>query len=140
MAGRCILNRTSVHILFNIYELTHILYYSKVSYMKKDVASTEDLYQAILSLKDLEEAQAFFRDLLTEEEIQECSKRWLVARMLDQKVPYTVIQEKTGLSSTTVARISRWLKNSKDGYRLALDRNPSTVMHHTSPSRAKRRS
>lgn len=97
--------------------------------MKSNSSLSEELYKAILSLKTLNEAQRFFRDLLTEEEIEEFSKRWQAAQMLDAAVPYTTIQEKTGLSSTTVARISRWLKNGKEGYRLVLDRQ-----HHTRPS------
>ena len=101
--------------------------------MKSNSPLSEELYTAILSLKTLDEAQRFFRDLLTEEEIVEFSKRWQVARMLDEGIPYTTIQEKTGLSSTTVARISRWLKKGKEGYRLVLDRQ-----HHTSPSWEKR--
>ncbi len=98
--------------------------------MKKPTSSTEDLYRAILSLKNLEEAKAFFCDLLTKEEIEEFSKRWNVAQMLNKKIPYVKIQEETGLSSTTVARISRWLKNGKGGYRLVLDRGN----HHMPPS------
>ncbi len=97
--------------------------------VKSNSPLSEELYTAILSLKTLDESKRFFRDLLTEEEIEEFSKRWQVARMLDEGIPYTTIQEKTGLSSTTVARISRWLKKGTEGYRLVLDRQ-----HHTSPS------
>lgn len=104
----------------------------------KSNSSSEGLYTAILSLKTLDEAKRFFRDLLTEEEIEEFSKRWEVARMLDKNIPYTAIQDKTGLSSTTVARISRWLRKGKGGYRLVLDRDVSAAVHHMSPSREKR--
>ena len=102
--------------------------------MKSNSSPSDKLYTDILSLKTLDEAKRFFRDLLTEEEIEEFSKRWQAARMLDEKIPYTAIQEKTGLSSTTVARISRWLRSGKGGYRLAIDRDASTAVHHTSPS------
>ena len=113
--------------------MTQPLYYDKVLFMKSSPSPSEDLYAAILSLKTLDEAKRFFRDLLTEEEIEELSKRWEVARMLDEKASYTMIHDKTGLSSTTVARISRWLRKGKGGYQLVLDR-----MHHTHPSREKR--
>ena len=89
--------------------------------------NTENLYEAILSLKNKDEAQKFFRDLLTEQEILEFSKRWQVAQMLANKVSYSVIEKKTGLSSTTVARISKWLKSGKGGYKLILKRLNS---HH----------
>ncbi len=102
--------------------------------MKSNSSLSEQLYTTILSLRTLDEAKRFFRDLLTEEEIEEFSKRWQAARMLDEKVPYTTIQDKTGLSSTTVARISRWLRKGKGGYRLMIDRDASVAAHHTSPS------
>lgn len=92
------------------------------SNMKSKLSLSEELYAVILSLKTPDEAKQFFGDLLTKEEIEEFSKRWQVARMLDEEIPYTQIQDKTGLSSTTVARISRWLKQGKGGYRLMLDR------------------
>ena len=115
--------------------LTRTLYFDKVLAMKSSSPLSTDLFQAILSLKSATEAEQFFGDLLTAEEIEEFSKRWQTAQLLDQKVPYTKIQAQTGLSSTTVARISRWLNTGKGGYRLILDRSH----HHTSPSRTKRR-
>jgi TrpR-related protein YerC/YecD len=86
---------------------------------KKDI---EDLYEAILSLETLEEARAFFRDLLTDVEIKEVAERWKVARMIAKEVPYTRIIEETGLSSTTVARVARWVKTGTGGYQQMLKR------------------
>lgn len=82
----------------------------------------KNLYQAILKLKTLEEAVAFFRDLLTEKEITEMSNRLQAAKMLDSNIPYSVIEQQTGLSSTTVARISKWLNYGRGGYRLIINR------------------
>lgn len=101
----------------------------------KSMRISDELYQAILSLNDLDEARRFFRDLLTEEEILEFSKRWQVARMLDENVPYSVIQDKTDMSSTTVARVSKWLRSGMGGYALVLKRLNS--LHHMRPSRSK---
>jgi len=82
----------------------------------------DSLYEAILSLENLGEAKKFFRDLLTGTEIEELAERWKVARLLAEGVPYTQIVERTGLSSTTVARVARWVKEGTGGYRLALER------------------
>lgn len=82
----------------------------------------EALYGAVLTLRNGAEARKFFRDLLTETEIKEFAERWKAARMLAGGVPYTHIIEKTGLSSTTVARVARWVKKGTGGYRLALKR------------------
>lgn len=91
---------------------------------------TEDLYKAILALKNLKEAKAFFRDLLTESELEEFGNRWLSAKMLNDGVSYNTIQKTTGLSTTTIARISKWLKRGKGGYKLMLKRLPQSTQHH----------
>ena len=83
-----------------------------------DNENTNDLIEALLMLQNKTEAKKFLRDLCTEHEILEFGKRWKAARMLDEKIPYTKIIETTGLSSTTVARISDWLKNGMGGYKL----------------------
>ncbi|MCD6429132.1 TrpR-like protein YerC/YecD [bacterium] len=83
---------------------------------------SDDLFRAILQLKDIKEARRFFRDLLTVKEILEFSKRWKTARMLNKKIPYTKIEKETGLSSTTIARVQKWLKRGMGGYRLILRR------------------
>ncbi len=84
------------------------------------------LYEAILRIDDLAEARKFFRDLLTENEIREFAERWKTARMLASGVPYTEIIKQTGLSSTTVARVARWVKRGTGGYRAALRRTAHT--------------
>jgi TrpR-related protein YerC/YecD len=91
----------------------------------------KSLYEAILVLKTEDECRKFFRDLLTEAEIKEFSNRWKVARMLNKKVPYEIIEKETGMSSTTIARISKWLNKGMDGYKLILFRlnnNHRTVL------------
>ncbi|MEK7188946.1 MAG: YerC/YecD family TrpR-related protein [Patescibacteria group bacterium] len=99
-----------------------------------DTKITQNLFRAVLKLKNEQEAKRFFRDLLTEAELVEFGKRWQAAQMLNNRVPYSEIVEKTGLSSTTVARISKWLKRGMGGYRLMLTR----LSHHTTPSFGKR--
>ena len=86
---------------------------------KKDI---ESLYAAILSLRNLGEANTFFRDLLTATEIEALAERWKAARLLAEGVPYTQIIEQTGLSSTTVARVARWVKDGTGGYQTVLKR------------------
>mgnify|MGYP000888434269 CR=1 FL=1 len=83
---------------------------------------TEALFAAILKLKHVNEMQKFFRDLLTEKEIEEFSQRWKVARMLAEGTVYTAISKETGMSSTTIARIHKWLKKGEGGYKLILER------------------
>ena len=87
-----------------------------------DNKQSQELFKAILALKNNNEAKRFFRDLLTPQEIIEFSRRWQAAKMLNNKIPYTQVQKTTKLSSTTVARISKWLNNGKNGYKLIIKR------------------
>ncbi len=94
-------------------------------------SKVEELLNAILALKDIKEAKAFFCDLLTAVELDEFGNRWLAARMLYGDFSYSQIQKATGLSTTTIARISKWLKRGRGGYKLMLKRLPqSTSAHH----------
>ena len=80
------------------------------------------LYDAIVSIEERKECEEFLRDLLTETELNEVATRWLVARLLDKGTTYIEIESITGLSSTTVARVHKWLKKSKGGYVAMLDK------------------
>ena len=80
------------------------------------------LYDAIVSIEERKECEEFLRDLLTETELNEVATRWLVARLLNKGTTYIEIENITGLSSTTVARVHKWLKKSKGGYVAMLDK------------------
>ena len=82
----------------------------------------KSLYKAILSLQNENECKKFFRDLLTEAEIKEFTNRWRVAQMLNEKVQYEIISKETGMSSTTIARVQKWLTNGMGGYKLVLNK------------------
>ena len=80
----------------------------------------DDLLAALLRLGSVREARRFLRDLMTEDEIQMIVARWRVARMLNEGKTYRRIEEETGLSSRTIARISHWLQEGRGGYRAML--------------------
>ena len=80
----------------------------------------DQLLEVILGLERLPEARRFFRDLMTEDEIRMIVDRWQVARMLHEGRTYREIEAETGLSSRTIARISRWLRGGEGGYRRQL--------------------
>ena len=93
----------------------------------------KQLVSAFLELKNPAEAEAFLRDLMTEGEINEFANRLEAARLLSQDTQYNAIIESTGLSSTTVARVSKFLKGPLGGYRLILSRLSN--QHHHSPTK-----
>ena len=81
---------------------------------------TDELFQAILLLKNIEECEKFFRDLLTLEEIKEFAARWQVAKMLNRGLSYREIADKTKVSTATITRVAHWLLYGMGGYELVL--------------------
>ena len=83
----------------------------------------DDLCAALLSPRSMEEMRRLLVDLCTPAEIRTLAERWHVARLLDQdELSYREIQEATGVSTTTVVRVARFLKQEPhQGYRQALD-------------------
>lgn len=90
----------------------------------------KQLVEAILALKNADEAKRFLRDLMTETEIKEFANRLEAASLLSRDVQYNTITEDTGLSSATVARIAKWLYGPLGGYRLVLSRLSKPSLHH----------
>jgi len=82
----------------------------------------DQLFEAVLSLKDLEECYRFFDDLCTVNEIQSLSQRLEVARMLQEGNTYHRIETDTGASTATISRVKRCLNYGNDAYTMALDR------------------
>ena len=95
----------------------------------RDNHLSEDAYKnlldAFVSLRSADEASGLLSDLLTPREIEDLAQRLEVARMLDAGIPYVRIQDATGVSATTVARVARCLKYGPGGYRVVLDRLPA---------------
>ena len=97
---------------------------------KKNNKRIGELIGAILALENRNTAKKFLRDLLTESELIEFGNRWKAARMLSEKIPYTKIVKETGLSSTTVDRVSDWLNKGTGGYKLMLNKIASKKHHN----------
>ncbi|MCK4240068.1 MAG: hypothetical protein KAW42_06880 [Candidatus Atribacteria bacterium] len=83
---------------------------------------TDQLFKAILLLKNEKECYSFFEDLATINEIKELSQRIEVARMLNNGSTYEEIAHKIGASSATISRVKRCLNYGADGYKLILER------------------
>jgi TrpR-related protein YerC/YecD len=82
----------------------------------------EALFDAILRLETRADAERFFRDLCTINEIRDMAQRWAVARLLDAGMHYAQISRQTGASTATITRIASWLNHGEGGYREALER------------------
>jgi TrpR-related protein YerC/YecD len=82
----------------------------------------DELFDAILCLKDRDECYRFFDDLCTVQELKALTQRLCVAKMLDRQCVYNEIVAQTGASTATISRVNRSLLYGSDGYRTVLDR------------------
>ncbi len=74
--------------------------------MAKNI-SNDRFFEAVLSLRDMEECRKFFQDACTPKEIQAIAQRFAVAEMLYNKCVYSDIVEETGASTATISRVAR---------------------------------
>lgn len=84
------------------------------------------LFEAILTLENVDECYAFFEDVCTINELLSLSQRYEVAEMLRQKCTYLEIAERTGASTATISRVNRSLNYGNDGYDMTLARLQKT--------------
>ena len=84
----------------------------------------EDLCRALLTPRDAGEMARLLADLCTPAEIRTLAERWHVARLLDETdLTYRDIHEATGVSTTTIVRVARFLKQEPhQGYPMAIAR------------------
>ena len=80
-----------------------------------DKPSSDILYEAIVSLRDVEECKKFFQDLCTVSELKAMEQRMEVAMLLDQGLIYSEILERTGASSATISRVRRSMLDNGAG-------------------------
>ena len=82
---------------------------------------TDELFEAVLKLKSVDECYDFFVDLCTIAEIQSLSQRLAVAKLLKDKITYNEIVKETGASTATISRVKKCLEYGEGGYQLVLD-------------------
>ena len=78
-----------------------------------------EMYEALLSLKNVDEVMKFFDDLCTVTEIVAMEQRFQVAVCLSKGMIYNDILSETGASSATISRVNRSLQYGSGGYDLA---------------------
>jgi TrpR-related protein YerC/YecD len=93
---------------------------------RQEAKAERNLYQAILTLRSIDECRAFFRDLCTPAELQAMSDRWAVVECLERGLPYREIHKQTGVSVTTITRVARYVGAGNGGYDIAARRVASS--------------
>jgi TrpR-related protein YerC/YecD len=89
---------------------------------RQEALHERSLYQAMLTLRTVDECRAFFRDLCTPAEIQAMADRWAVVEQIERGLPYRQIHRATGVSLTTIGRVARYVAAGHGGYVLAARR------------------
>ena len=89
---------------------------------KVKTEAVDDLFDAVLSLKNREECYSFFVDICTNNEINSIAERLEVAKLLYQNKTYLEIAKITGASTATISRVNRSLNYGDDGYELVFNR------------------
>ena len=82
----------------------------------------EKMYEAILSLRTMDECMRFFDDLCTVSELMAMEQRYQVAACLNEGMIYNDILAQTGASSATISRVNRSLQYGRGGYAIVFDR------------------
>ena len=82
----------------------------------------DKVFEAILSLENIDECYRFFEDICTIKEIQDIAQRYEVARHLTDKKNYNEITKATGASSTTITRVNKCLMYGNEGYKMVIER------------------
>ena len=91
--------------------------------MKKlHTKEVDALFEAILTLKNVEECYQFFEDACTIKEILDIAQRLEAAKMLRNGNNYFEVCQQLGMSSATISRVSRCLEYGSGGYDLAIKR------------------
>ncbi len=85
----------------------------EVIVMKESVKeqNAKMLYKAVLTLRNEEECEAFFKDLCTDTEIYSMAQRFIVAKMVAAGKKYDEIEKETGASPATISRVKRYMAN-----------------------------
>ncbi len=92
------------------------------------------LFEAILTLKSVEECYLFFEDACTIKEILDISQRLKAARMLADGAGYADIGQATGMSTATISRVNKCLEYGGGGYRTVIDRLQNTPANQAKES------
>jgi len=102
---------------------------------RQEARAERALYQAVLTLRSIDECRAFFRDLCTPAELEAMADRWTVVEWLQRGVPYREIHKQTGVSVTTIARVARYVGSGNGGYDIATERLEASRSTSSSNSR-----
>ena len=84
--------------------------------------ATNALFEAILSLNDMDECYSFFEDLCTMKELADMAQRLEAAKMLLEGKTYEQIVKSVEISTATISLINRCIQYGNGGYEQVIKR------------------
>lgn len=82
----------------------------------------KELFEEILKLESIEECEKFFDDLCTINELEAMLQRIKAAKMLLEEKTFQEVVKETGISSATLARVSKCIKYGDGGYKSIIEK------------------
>ena len=82
----------------------------------------KELFEEILKLETIEECDKFFDDLCTINELEAMLQRIRAAKMLLEDKTFQEVVKETGISSATLARVSKCIKYGDGGYKAIIEK------------------
>lgn len=89
--------------------------------MKNVEQHLNELYEALVKVKNVEDCKALLDDLCTYKEIEQMAQRAYAAKLFLEGLTYNEIIAETEISSTTLSRISRTITHGSGGYKKFLN-------------------
>lgn len=93
----------------------------KLSYTEQD-RLWSNFCGVLVMLKSKNDIQRFLKDLLNRQERMMFIRRLQIAKMLQKGITYDEIKKKLRTSTTTIAKVQRWLEFGREGYKRAIDK------------------
>lgn len=82
----------------------------------------DELFDAVLKLKSVEDCRKFFEDVCTIKELQDVTQRLQVAKLLREGKNYQEVSKITGASTATISRVNKCLNYGSGGYGLVIEK------------------
>ncbi len=80
------------------------------------------LFNAILTLKNIDECYAFFEDICSVNELNTISQRLKIVKMIREGKVYSEIAAETGASTATITRVNRSIQYGNGSYEMVFER------------------
>lgn len=90
--------------------------------MERKLDQYNELFEQIIKINSVEEAQKFFDDLLTIKELESLTQRVVAAKMLLDGKTYNQVIEETDISSATLSRVSKCVRYGDGGYKSIIEK------------------